>query len=54
MHSTDSPSLSSKGVTIKHNDTEVLVGSGFTVEERIRYGDDPSLIIGKEITVQCE
>jgi DNA ligase-1 len=41
------------GVSIRHNNTEVFVGSGFTVEERIRYGADPSLIIGKEITVQC-
>lgn len=44
----------SEGVTISHNGTEVFVGSGFTVEERIRYAADPNLIIGKQITVQCE
>lgn len=47
-------SLASKGVTIKHNGVEVSVGSGFSVEERLRYGADPQLIIGKEITVQCK
>ncbi|UZJ51165.1 hypothetical protein CBS101457_000485 [Exobasidium rhododendri] len=39
-------------VTISHNGTEVLVGSGFTVEERLRYAANPGLIVGKEITVQ--
>lgn len=42
------------GVTILHKGTEVLVGSGFTVEQRIRYAQHPEAILGKEITVQCE
>jgi hypothetical protein len=41
-------------VTISHDGTDVFVGSGFTAEERLRYAANPSLILGKEITVQCE
>lgn len=31
---------------------EVSVGSGFTIEERQKYFNDPSLIVGKRITVK--
>ena len=39
-------------VNIKHKGNPVSVGSGFTLEQRRRYMADPSLIVGKEITVQ--
>ncbi|KAG0031462.1 hypothetical protein BGZ81_001173 [Podila clonocystis] len=39
-------------VVILHRGHRVGVGSGFSVEDRIRFGQDPSLIIGKTITVQ--
>ncbi len=39
-------------VIIEHQGNEVSVGSGFSLEERSRYYNDPKLIIGKEITVQ--
>ena len=39
-------------VVIEYKGEEVGVGSGFTLEQRRRYYNDPSLIIGKEITVQ--
>ncbi|KAF9585219.1 hypothetical protein BGW38_003360 [Lunasporangiospora selenospora] len=39
-------------VVISHRGNQVRVGSGFSVEDRIRFGKDPSLIIGKTITVQ--
>ncbi|KAF8930471.1 hypothetical protein BGZ47_000537 [Haplosporangium gracile] len=39
-------------VTVVHRGNRVRVGSGFTAEERIRFGKDPSLIVGKTITVK--
>lgn len=39
-------------VGIRHKGNLVGVGSGWTDEERLRYYEDPSLIIGKTITVQ--
>ncbi|ORZ27899.1 hypothetical protein BCR41DRAFT_346205 [Lobosporangium transversale] len=39
-------------VVILHRGNRVRVGSGFSAEERIRYGKDPSLIVGKTITVK--
>ncbi|KAF9576665.1 hypothetical protein EC968_007013 [Mortierella alpina] len=39
-------------VVVLHRGNKVRVGSGFSVEDRIRFGKDPSLIVGKTITVQ--
>lgn len=39
-------------VVVLHRGNRVGVGSGFSIEDRIRFGQDPSLIIGKTITVQ--
>ncbi|GJJ71863.1 hypothetical protein EMPS_04220 [Entomortierella parvispora] len=39
-------------VVIRHRGNRVGVGSGFTVEDRIRYGKDPKSLLGKTITVQ--
>ncbi|KAK9722727.1 hypothetical protein K7432_002448 [Basidiobolus ranarum] len=39
-------------VIIRYKNNKVNVGSGFTLDQRIRYAADPSLIIGKPITVQ--
>ncbi|CAO3565050.1 unnamed protein product [Mortierella alpina] len=39
-------------VVVLHRGNRVRVGSGFSVEDRIRFGKDPSLIVGKTITVQ--
>ncbi|GFZ50295.1 hypothetical protein JCM24511_08051 [Saitozyma sp. JCM 24511] len=39
-------------VWIEHKGTPVSVGSGFTAEPRLAYAKDPSLIVGKEITVE--
>ena len=39
-------------VIIEHKGNIVSVGSGFSLEERSRYYENPKLIIGKEITVQ--
>lgn len=39
-------------VVIVHRGTKVRVGSGFSAEDRIRFGKDPSLIVGKTITVK--
>ncbi|KAF9934489.1 hypothetical protein BGZ65_003740, partial [Modicella reniformis] len=39
-------------VVILHRGNRVRVGSGFSAEDRIKFGKDPSLIIGKTITVQ--
>jgi hypothetical protein len=39
-------------VVIHHRGTKVRVGSGFSAEDRIRFGKDPSLIVGKTITVK--
>ncbi|KAL1918358.1 uncharacterized protein VTP21DRAFT_3018 [Calcarisporiella thermophila] len=39
-------------VIIYYKGNKVNVGSGFSIEERLRYAQDPSLILGKQITVQ--
>ncbi|KAG0002004.1 hypothetical protein BGZ79_003751 [Entomortierella chlamydospora] len=39
-------------VVILHHGNKVRVGSGFSMEDRVRFGKDPSLIIGKTITVK--
>ena len=39
-------------VIIEHKGNDVSVGSGFSLDERVKYYSDPSLIVGKEITVQ--
>ncbi|KAF9291504.1 hypothetical protein BGZ68_003709 [Mortierella alpina] len=39
-------------VVVLHRGNRVRVGSGFSVEDRIRFGKDPNLIIGKTITVR--
>ncbi|KAF9194277.1 hypothetical protein BGZ51_000437 [Haplosporangium sp. Z 767] len=39
-------------VVVLHRRNRVRVGSGFSVEDRIRFGKDPSQILGKTITVQ--
>ncbi|KAI1316559.1 hypothetical protein EDD11_009824 [Mortierella claussenii] len=39
-------------VVVIHRGNRVRVGSGFTAEDRIKFGKDPSLIVGKTITVK--
>lgn len=39
-------------VIIEHKGYPVSVGSGFSMQSRISYAEDPSLIIGKPITVR--
>ncbi|KAL7424834.1 hypothetical protein Q5752_000519 [Cryptotrichosporon argae] len=39
-------------VWVEHDGHPVSVGSGFTADQRLRYARDPSLIVGKQITVQ--
>ncbi|KAI7874891.1 DNA ligase/mRNA capping enzyme [Lichtheimia hyalospora FSU 10163] len=39
-------------VVIEHKGTAVSVGSGFTLQQRMRFLQNPDLIIGKPITVQ--
>ncbi len=39
-------------VVVQYGDVTVNVGSGFSREERRKFFKDPSLIVGKEITVQ--
>ena len=39
-------------VIIEHKGNFVSVGSGFTLQQRIRYFEHPELIIGKSITVR--
>jgi len=39
-------------VIITHKDNKVNVGSGFSIPERQKFFNDPSLILGKVITVQ--
>lgn len=39
-------------IIIEHKGNEVSVGSGFSLEQRRRYKQDPSKIIGKQVTVQ--
>lgn len=39
-------------VVIRHRGNRVGVGSGFSAEDRIRYGKDPKSLLGKTITVQ--
>jgi DNA ligase-1 len=39
-------------VKIKHKGYDVSVGSGFTIEQRKMFYEDPSKIVGHKITVQ--
>ena len=39
-------------VIIEHKGCKVSVGSGFSIDDRIKYYKNPELIIGKEITVK--
>ena len=39
-------------VVIRHKGSEVGVGSGFSIDQRRAYTKNPTLIVGKEITVQ--
>ena len=39
-------------VIIEHKGNDVSVGSGFSLDDRVKYYSNPSLIVGKEITVQ--
>ncbi|KAF9432564.1 hypothetical protein BGZ76_010627 [Entomortierella beljakovae] len=39
-------------VIIEHRGNKVGVGSGFSMEDRVKFGKDPSLIVGKTISVQ--
>ena len=39
-------------VIVEHKGNEVGVGSGFSIEERIEFHNDPSKIIGKVLTIQ--
>jgi len=39
-------------IMIKHKGFEVGVGSGFSMEQRMEFHQDPSKIVGKTITVQ--
>ncbi|EJT49959.1 hypothetical protein A1Q1_00890 [Trichosporon asahii var. asahii CBS 2479] len=39
-------------VWIEHKGHRVSVGSGFTPDQRLRYARDPSLIVGRQITVE--
>ncbi|KAG0265829.1 hypothetical protein BG011_003980 [Mortierella polycephala] len=39
-------------VVVLHRGNRVRVGSGFSADDRIRFGKDPSQILGKTITVQ--
>jgi len=39
-------------IVIDYKGKEVSVGSGFKIDQRIRYHIEPSLIIGKQVTVQ--
>ncbi len=39
-------------VTIIHKDNKVSVGSGFSINERKYYYNNPKMLVGKEITVQ--
>ena len=39
-------------VSIMHKDNKVSVGSGFSIDQRKYYYENPEMILGKEITVQ--
>lgn len=39
-------------VLIEHKGNTVSVGSGFSLDDRVKYYDNPELIVGKDITVQ--
>jgi DNA ligase-1 len=41
-----------RAIIIDHKGTKVHVGSGLSKEQRIEWFKDPSLIIGKTVTVQ--
>jgi len=39
-------------ITIEHKGNEVGVGSGFSMDERIKYFKNPELLMGKTVTIQ--
>ena len=39
-------------IIIEHKGNEVGVGSGFSMEQRREYHQDPSQIVGKTVTIQ--
>ena len=41
-----------KNAIVEHRGNRVQVGSGFSLEQRRSFRDNPNLIIGKTITVQ--
>lgn len=52
MHDTGENKLVATNVNIEHKGNTVSVGSGFLMQDRIRFAQDPSSIIGKTITVR--
>lgn len=44
--------LALSSVEIRHRGNIVSVGSGFSKEERIQYGENPELLVGKTVTVK--
>jgi DNA ligase-1 len=52
MPDTGQDKLVLTNVNIEHMGNTVSVGSGFSMHSRIQYAQDPSLIIGKPITVR--
>lgn len=52
MPDTGEDKLAMTNVNIEHKGYAVSVGSGFSMHNRISYAEDPSLIIGKPITVR--
>ncbi|KAG1168276.1 hypothetical protein G6F36_012283 [Rhizopus arrhizus] len=52
MPDTGENKLVLKNVNIEHKGNIVSVGSGFSMNERIAFAENPSLIIGKAITVR--
>lgn len=44
--------LVATNVNIEHKGNTVSVGTGFSMQNRILYAQDPSLIVGKTITVR--
>lgn len=52
MPDTGENKLVMTSVNIEHKGSTVGVGSGFSMHSRISYAENPSLIIGKPITVR--
>ncbi|KAI7862949.1 hypothetical protein BDF14DRAFT_1959449 [Spinellus fusiger] len=52
LSTTREEALVMTNITISHKNNIVSVGSGFSVQQRIEYGDDPSKLIGRKVTVR--